>query len=236
MDFQVSSKRMHVSRTTSKATSWLYLTIIVVVFSLSLTRGFTCIANHESRMSRSSHIVSHMNAHKNEAETRREIIKSLAFTFTTGWVASAYGNDFVDVPKEISYAIIKPVSNVSAPKPQRGQTIKVSYTLSLNGFEDDPNCVVIDSTRGFLGDRGLEIFAGVGQVIKGGDVLLLDMKEGEQRRAIIPPEYAFGSQGIKGRVPPNSTIYFDVQLKRLKGMPPIDKETLEKWLLEHPIT
>ncbi|XP_042282373.1 peptidyl-prolyl cis-trans isomerase FKBP7 [Thunnus maccoyii] len=52
---------------------------------------------------------------------------------------------------------------------------------------------------------------GVGQVIKGLDVGMMDMCPGEKRKITVPPVLAFGEKG-KGPVPPNATVVFEVEL------------------------
>ncbi|XP_063789450.1 peptidyl-prolyl cis-trans isomerase FKBP7 [Pseudophryne corroboree] len=52
---------------------------------------------------------------------------------------------------------------------------------------------------------------GVGQVIKGLDVALMDMCPGEKRKVVIPPSLAYGDKGYD-KIPPNATLIFDIEL------------------------
>ncbi|XP_061774542.1 peptidyl-prolyl cis-trans isomerase FKBP7 [Nerophis ophidion] len=52
---------------------------------------------------------------------------------------------------------------------------------------------------------------GVGQVIKGLDIGMMDMCPGEKRKITVPPALAYGVKG-KGPVPPNATVVFEVEL------------------------
>ncbi|CAF3877101.1 unnamed protein product [Rotaria sordida] len=57
---------------------------------------------------------------------------------------------------------------------------------------------------------------GYGQAIKGWDQGLLDMCEGEQRKLIIPPSYAYGDVGAGGVIPPGATLLMDVVCEKIE--------------------
>lgn len=57
---------------------------------------------------------------------------------------------------------------------------------------------------------------GVGEVIKGWDMGVEDMRVGDKRKLTIPPQLAYGSSGVKGAIPPNATLEFDVELLDVK--------------------
>ncbi|KAG5344052.1 FKB53 isomerase, partial [Acromyrmex charruanus] len=63
---------------------------------------------------------------------------------------------------------------------------------------------------------GFRFKLGAGFVIKGLDIAVIGMKIDEKRRLIIPPNMAYGDEGYGLKVPPNTTVVYDVELKKVE--------------------
>ena len=68
---------------------------------------------------------------------------------------------------------------------------------------------VFDQSAG----RGpLDFTTGAGQMIPGFDLMVQDMKVGEKRTFVLPPDQAYGERGAGDVIPGNTYIAFDVEL------------------------
>lgn len=92
----------------------------------------------------------------------------------------------------------------SNDQPKIGDTVTVHYIGKLE------NGNVFDSShkRG----RPFQFKIGVGQVIRGWDEGVMNMKLGQSCRLFIPPHLGYGVQGAGNVIPPNSSLTFDVDL------------------------
>lgn len=60
------------------------------------------------------------------------------------------------------------------------------------------------------------MYPGVGEVIKGWDRGVAGMRVGDKRKLTVPPQMGYGSDGVRGAIPPNATLLFNVELVDVK--------------------
>lgn len=173
--------------------------------------------------------------------SRREISKVIvsggACLIATGGFAPpslAVEEDYTTTDRGIKYKVVKPPTDPSSPTPARGQRVKATYTLYLNGFPDSAaSARKIDSSKGPFGDKPFEFVAGVSQVIKGWDLSIVEMRVGEARKLVIPADLGYGEKGTGG-IPGGATLYFYVELADIGAMPKFNADQ-EKWMVDNPL-
>lgn len=95
----------------------------------------------------------------------------------------------------------------TGPSPSPGQTAVVHYTGTLT------DGTKFDSSR----DKGQPFPFVFGQtpMIKGWDEGIATMKVGGRRKLVVPPALGYGA-AARDKIPPNSTLLFDVELLDVK--------------------
>ncbi len=121
-----------------------------------------------------------------------------------GKIIRKHQNEAKSTMSGLQYVVLQ---KGDGPKPRPGQNIEAEYTgRFMNGK-------VFDTSIG----RGPFSFkVGKGQVIEGWDEALSDMRVGEKRALIVPPKLGYGAKGAGNAIPPNTTLYFEVELKAIK--------------------
>lgn len=119
------------------------------------------------------------------------------------------GKDTLGNSQGMKYIII---SNGNGEIADTGKTVLISYVgYILDSLNER---VIFDAS--IEHGQPLEFELGKGKVIKGWEIGISGMKTGEKRRLIIPGDLAYGKKGVTGIIPPNSTLFFDVQLTEVK--------------------
>ena len=111
----------------------------------------------------------------------------------------------------LTYQILKEAEK-GAPSPQKGHMVSVNYTGWLQTAQGEKG-KKFDSSADH--GRPFRFSVGVGQVIKGWDEAVMDMKQGEKRLVIIPANLGYGSRGAGSSIPPNSILIFEIELLKV---------------------
>ena len=108
----------------------------------------------------------------------------------------------VTLPSGLQYQVL---TEGSGRLPKATDTVTVNYRGTLvDGTEFDSSYT-----------RGQPATFQVGKVVQGWAEGLQLMKEGSRWQLVIPPPLAYGARG-SGRIPPNSTLIFEVELLTVK--------------------
>jgi len=103
------------------------------------------------------------------------------------------------LPSGLQYKVL---SEGAGKMPKKDDTVTVHYRGTLiDGREFDSSIA-----------KGQPASFKVGGVIPGWTEALQLMKEGAKWQLFIPPDLAYGEQGMLPRIPPNSTLIFEVEL------------------------
>ncbi|XP_056102471.1 FK506-binding protein 15 [Rhinichthys klamathensis goyatoka] len=95
---------------------------------------------------------------------------------------------------------------------ENGDSLEVAYTGWL--LQNHTIGQMFDSNLNK--DKLLRLKLGAGKVVKGWEEGMLSMRKGGSRLMVIPPGLAYGSQGVPNRVPPDSTLVFEAEIRRVK--------------------
>jgi peptidylprolyl isomerase len=117
---------------------------------------------------------------------------------TEKWVTSKTGLKTLDVKVGTGDAV--PVGTKAA----------IDYTGWL--WENGQKGKMFDSSKG---KQPYPVTIGGPGVIQGWIEGLQGMKVGGKRTLLIPPSLGYGAQGFPGAIPPNATLFFEVELVKI---------------------
>lgn len=118
-----------------------------------------------------------------------------------------------NVQKTASGVYYQVIKEGKGPKAKAGDDVSVHYTLSfLNGKE-------LESSKKNPAGNGepFTFTLGQGQVIKGWDEGIAELKEGSSAILLVPSPLAYGDQDRGPDMPANSILRFDVELMDVKS-------------------
>jgi hypothetical protein len=118
------------------------------------------------------------------------------------WDMKYVNSGYTVLPSGLAY---KPLRAGAGKLPLKGNLVTVHYTGYLeSGYKFGSS---LDGKQSF------QFILGNAEVIKGWEEGILTMQVGSRNLLRIPPHLGYGQAGAgAGEIPPNSTLYFDIQL------------------------
>lgn len=104
------------------------------------------------------------------------------------------------LPSGLQYEVLKESSSGATPGPEDAVRVNYAGTL-LDGTFVESNLA-----------QGEAVRVNMGVALRGWQQALKQMKEGEKWRLFIPPELAYGEKGLRDKVPPQSTLIYELEL------------------------
>jgi FKBP-type peptidyl-prolyl cis-trans isomerase len=115
--------------------------------------------------------------------------------------------------------VVKDIKEGSGRAVKFRSAVAVGYTGWLyDGCKSDLKGVMFDTSAGRATPFGFMV--GAGRVIKGWDEGLIGMREKGKRMLIIPADKAYGDRAAGDKIPPNSTLVFEIDLDQIVYQPP----------------
>jgi FKBP-type peptidyl-prolyl cis-trans isomerase len=118
----------------------------------------------------------------------------------------------VTTPTGLTYSVL---AEGNGAKPEPGNWVRVNYA----GWFTDGQ--LFDASRNRGGTFGFTL--GNKEVITGWDEGVALMKKGSRYKFTLPPALAYGADGSRGRIPPNSTLVFEIELLDFVKLPEFRK-------------
>ncbi|XP_028405839.1 FK506-binding protein 2-like [Dendronephthya gigantea] len=106
---------------------------------------------------------------------------------------------------------------------ENGDSVAVHYTGKLENGQIFDSSIVAKR-------EPIKFELGLGKVIKGWETGIQGMCVGEKRKLIIPPDLAYGSNGVQGAIPPDATLVFETELVGLDKLSAFNANNIWKFI------
>jgi FKBP-type peptidyl-prolyl cis-trans isomerase len=136
-----------------------------------------------------------------------------AATLLTSLIMACGGGGDADLPDPGPVITTGSGLQYQVLKPGLGDTIRVNDFITVHYSLWLEDGTLINSTKEERGGSGRPYSTQLspGGVITGWIEGIPGMRLGEIRKLIIPPDLAYGEEGLDSMVPPNSTLTFEVE-------------------------
>jgi len=141
-----------------------------------------------------------------------------------------------DAPQPFTELQIKTLAPGTGEIPEDGNAVYFHYTgYFRDGMvfistreEDNPNLA------GRLEEPHI-IILGQGQAVKGIEMTLKQMREGERARVNVPSHLAYGEEGVPGMIPKNCSLVFEIELLKVskESQRDLDRNLVERLTIEN---
>ena len=177
----------------------IYSIVCIALTAISISCAYIYASNNHNNHHRHGHNQNHHRQGKTMIQTGDILDLS---TFQKG-------------PEGILYKVVTPAPE-GAKKPLRGEQAEVHY--SGYNLKILNNVYTITNPFDNSYDRGRPFMFQVGgyQVIKGWELMIADMQEGETRIVILPAAVAYGSRGAGQQILPGATLVFTMNLVKIR--------------------
>ena len=96
----------------------------------------------------------------------------------------------------------------------QGKEAKVGDRVTIHYIGKLQDGTIFENS--YQGKKPFTFTIGKKETILGLDIGVEGMREGGKRKIIIPPNLAYGEGGVRGQVPPNATVVFEVELIKVE--------------------
>lgn len=173
----------------------------------ALAAGISDTVGGGDRLMTDEEAVAAIEAQQAALRAEAEAVAEATAEQGAAWRAENKTKDGVtETESGLQYSVVSSGSD-AAPQPGPSDTVVVHYRGTLlDGTE-------FDSSH----SRGVPATFSLNGIIPGWKEALQLMRVGDKWNVVVPPELAYGQRGAGGRIGPNETLLFEIELLEVKG-------------------